>query len=62
MTLNAYTLALQSLRHKPLATALNILLMAIGIAMMTFVLSASTQLADNALRDAEGIDLSLIHI
>lgn len=57
MTLNAYTLALQSLRHKPLATILNVLLMAIGVAMMTFVLSASTQLADNALRDAEGIDL-----
>ena len=57
MRLNAFTLALQSLRHKPLAATLNILLMAVGIAMMTFVLSASTQLADNALRDAEGIDL-----
>ena len=44
MTLNAYTLALQSLRHKPLATALNILLMAIGIAMMTFVSVSYTHL------------------
>ncbi|WP_076593207.1 ABC transporter permease [Herminiimonas arsenitoxidans] len=57
MALNAFTLALKSLRHKPLSSTLNMLLMAVGIAMMTFVLSASTQLADNALRDAEGIDL-----
>jgi putative ABC transport system permease protein len=57
MKLNAFTLALKSIRHKPLANALNMLLMAVGIAMMTFVLSASRQLADNALRDADGIDL-----
>ncbi len=55
--LNAFTLALKSLRHKPLPTAINLLLMAVGIAMMTFVLSASRQLEDNALRDAQGIDL-----
>lgn len=55
--LNAFTLALKSLRHKPLSTAINLLLMAFGIAMMTFVLSASQQLEDNALRDAQGIDL-----
>lgn len=55
--INAFTLALKSLRHKPLPTALNLLLMAIGIAMMTFVLSASRQLEDSALRDAQGIDL-----
>jgi putative ABC transport system permease protein len=57
MRLNAFTLALKSLRHKPLQTALNLLLMAVGVAMMTFVLSASQQLEDNALRDAQGIDL-----
>lgn len=57
MRLNALTLALKSLRHKPLPTALNLLLMAIGIAMMTFVLSASKQLEDGALREAQGIDL-----
>jgi putative ABC transport system permease protein len=57
MPLNAVTLALKSLRHKPLSTALNLLLMAVGIAMMTFVLSASSQLEDSALRDAQGIDL-----
>lgn len=55
--LNGFTLALKSLRHRPLPAALNLLLMAVGIAMMTFVLSASTQLADSALRDAQGIDL-----
>lgn len=57
MALNAFTLALKSLRHKPLSSALNMVLMAVGIAMMTFVLSASSQLADSALRDADGIDL-----
>lgn len=55
--LNAFTLALKSLRHKPLSTAINLLLMAVGIAMMTFVLSASQQLEEHALRDAQGIDL-----
>lgn len=55
--LNAFTLALKSMRHKPLPATLNLLLMAIGIAMMTFVLSASQQLEDTALRDAQGIDL-----
>ncbi|RJF99903.1 FtsX-like permease family protein [Noviherbaspirillum saxi] len=57
MRLNAFALALKSLRHKPLSSALNLLLMAVGIAMMTFVLSASRQLEDHALRDAQGIDL-----
>lgn len=55
--LNAFTLALKSLRHKPLSTAINLLLMSVGIAMMSFVLSTSQQLEDNALRDAQGIDL-----
>lgn len=55
--MNAFTLALKSLRHKALSTTLNLVLMAVGIAMMTFVLSASKQLEDSALRDAEGIDL-----
>lgn len=55
--LNAFTLALKSLRHKPLSTTVNLLLMAVGIAMMSFVLSTSRQLEDNALRDAQGIDL-----
>jgi putative ABC transport system permease protein len=55
--MNSISLALKSLRFKPLATTLNIILMAVGIAMMTFVLSASKQLEDSAMRDAQGIDL-----
>jgi putative ABC transport system permease protein len=55
--LNAFTLALKSLRHKPLSTAVNVILMAVGVAMMSFVLSASQQLEEQALRDARGIDL-----
>lgn len=55
--INAVTLALKALRHKPLSTTLNLLLMAIGIGMMTFVLSAASQLEDTATRDADGIDL-----
>lgn len=55
--INALTLALKSLRHKPLQTGLNLLLMAVGIAMMTFLISASHQLEESALRNAQGIDL-----
>ena len=55
--LNAVTMALAALRHKPLATCLNLLLMAIGVAMMTFILSASSQLEDGAMKDANGIDM-----
>ena len=50
--MNSISLALKSLRFKPLATSLNVILMAVGITMMTFVLSASKQLEDNAQRDA----------
>lgn len=57
MRLNAITLAAKSLRHRALSTGLNLLLMAVGIAMMTFILSASSQLEQSALRDAQGIDL-----
>lgn len=55
--INAFTLALKSLRHKPLSTTVNLVLMAVGVAMMSFVLSASQQLEEKALRDAQGIDL-----
>ena len=55
--LNALTLSLKSLRHKPLTTLLNLLLMTVGIAMMTFILAASQQLQQSATRDAQGIDL-----
>ena len=55
--LNAVSMALAALRHQPLATCLNLLLMAIGVAMMTFILSASRQLEEGAMKDANGIDM-----
>ena len=55
--INAFTLAVKSLLHKPLSTAVNVVLMAVGVATMSFVLSASQQLEEKALRDAQGIDL-----
>lgn len=55
--MNAATLTWRALRHKPLASSLNLLLVAIGIAMMTFILAVSSQLEEHADRDAHGIDL-----
>lgn len=55
--MNAATLTWRALRHKPLASSLNLLLVAIGIAMMTFILGVSAQLEERAERDAQGIDL-----
>lgn len=55
--MNALTLAWRALRHTPLASSLNLLLVAIGIAMMTFILGVSAQLEEHAERDARGIDL-----
>ena len=51
--MNAATLAWRALRHKPLASSLNLLLVAIGIAMMTFILGVSSQLEEHAERDEE---------
>ena len=45
---------------KSVTTAMNIVLMAVAIAILTFVLSASKQQEDNATRDAEGIDLVVV--
>jgi putative ABC transport system permease protein len=55
--MNAATLAWRAVRHKPLAASLNALLVAIGIAMMTFILGVSSQLEAHAEREAQGIDL-----
>lgn len=57
MGLNAFTLSLKSLRRRPQAAMLSLLLMAAGIAMMSFAQSASHQFESSALRDAQGIDL-----
>ena len=45
------------LRARPLATALNLLLLALGIATITVLLLATAQLEDRMGRDARGIDL-----
>lgn len=55
--MNAATLTWRALRHKPLASSLNLLLVAIGIAMMTFILGVSSQLEEHAEVDARGIDM-----
>ena len=55
--LNAWSLALAALAHKPLSTTLNLILMTMGIGMMTFIFSVSTQLERRTSRDAAGIDL-----
>jgi len=55
--LNAVTLALAALRHQKLSSALNLLLMAFGVALMTFIVAVSAQLEQGALRDADGIDM-----
>ncbi|MGK5037015.1 FtsX-like permease family protein [Janthinobacterium sp. LB3P118] len=55
--MNAATLAWRALRYKPLASGLNLMLVATGIAMMAFILSVSAQLEKHAECDAQGIDL-----
>lgn len=54
---NAWSLALAALAHKPLSTVLNLILMTMGIGMMTFIFSASSQVERRASRDAADIDL-----
>lgn len=51
------TLAWAYLRDRPLTTALNILLLAIAVAMLVLLLQFGTQARDRFERDAEGIDL-----
>ena len=55
MTLPGISLAY--LRSRPLAAALNILLLALGVATVAVLLLASRQLESRMLRDAQGIDL-----
>lgn len=45
------------LRARPLAAALNVVLLALGVATVTVLLLASRQIESRMLRDAEGIDL-----
>ncbi len=55
MTLAGISLAY--LRARPLATALNLLLLALGVATITVLMLATGQLEDRMARDARGIDL-----
>ena len=55
--MNLFAITLAYLRARPLATALNLLLLALGIATITVLLLATTQLQERMGRDARGIDL-----
>ena len=50
-------LSLAYLRARPLATALNLLLLALGVATITVLILVTRQLEDRMGRDARGIDL-----
>lgn len=51
------TLALAYLRNRPLTTALNVLLLAVAVAMLVLLLQLGTQTSARFERDARGIDL-----
>ncbi|MBY0439771.1 MAG: ABC transporter permease, partial [Burkholderiales bacterium] len=55
--MNLFTLAVAYLRSRLLASALQVLLLAIGLAAIVVMLLVSTQLADRVERDTRGIDL-----
>ena len=55
--MNLAAISFAYLRARPLATALNLLLLALGIATITLLLLATAQLEERMSRDARGIDL-----
>lgn len=55
--MNIGTVSLSYLRARGLNTGLNVILLALGIATITLVLLATTQLEERMQRDARGIDL-----
>src|SRR5688572_3351679 len=55
--MNLPAISLAYLRARPLATALNVLLLALGIATITVLLLATSQLEERMGRDARGIDM-----
>ena len=57
--MNLWRLSLAYLRHQKLTAALNVFLLALGSAIIVVLLLASTQLKDNLVRDAGGVDLVL---
>ena len=55
--MNLATVSLAYLRARALSTTLNVLLLALGIATITLLLLATSQLEERMRRDAQGIDL-----
>jgi len=55
--MNLAGISLAYLRARPLAAALNVLLLALGVATVVVLLLASRQIESRMLRDAQGIDL-----
>ena len=55
--MNLVTVSLGYLRARRLSTSLNVLLLALGIATITLLLLATSQLEERMQRDARGIDL-----
>jgi len=55
--MNLATVSLAYLRARALSTTLNVLLLALGIATITLLLLATSQLEERMQRDARGIDL-----
>jgi len=51
------SLALAYLRDRPLTTALNVLLLAISVALLVLLLQFGNQASDRLQRDAQGVDL-----
>ena len=55
--MNAFTLAFAYARRRPLATLLNVVLLAVGVATIALVLLLARDFETRLTRDAEGIDL-----
>jgi len=55
--MNLATISLGYLRARSLSTVLNVLLLALGVATITLLLLATSQLDERMQRDARGIDL-----
>ena len=55
--MNLWTLSSNYARHRPLSTALNVLLLALGIATISVLLLLSRQVKDTLTRNSRGIDL-----
>lgn len=55
--MNIATVSLSYLRARSLSTALNVLLLALGVGTIVLLLLATEQLEERMQRDARGIDL-----